>query len=160
MEVDKSDNLITFDFGENFTFGSNNSFDQNIANSYSYVTSIRIVMLSVLLAAAVVGNSLAFHKLVTNRSQNSLPGGWFSDSLYLMHKYICFLLSLSKFAKTNKTIIHHLLFLRPFRRGKEQSVTSRSREFPVPGILLLFGWYRYRKKLVPEKSTGPGAGKN
>ena len=72
MEVDKSDNLITFDFGENFTFGSNNSFDQNIANSYSYVTSIRIVMLSVLLAAAVVGNSLAFHKLVTNRSQNSL----------------------------------------------------------------------------------------
>ena len=75
MEVDKSDNLITFDFGENFTFGSNNSFDQNIANSYSYVTSIRIVMLSVLLAAAVVGNSLAFHKLVTNRSQNSLPVG-------------------------------------------------------------------------------------
>ena len=120
MEVDKSDNLITFDFGENFTFGSNNSFDQNIANSYSYVTSIRIVMLSVLLAAAVVGNSLAFHKLVTNRSQNSLPGGWFSDSQYLMHKYICFLLSLSKFAKTNKTIIHHLLFLRPFRRGKER----------------------------------------
>ena len=76
MEVDKSDNLITFDFGENSTFGSNNSFDQNIANSYSYVTSIRIVMLSVLLAAAVVGNSLAFHKLVTNRSQNSLPGGF------------------------------------------------------------------------------------
>ena len=42
-----------------------------------------------------------------------------------------------------------------------QSVTSRSREFPVPGILLLFGWYRYRyrKKLVPEKSTGTGTGK-
>ena len=39
-----------------------------------------------------------------------------------------------------------------------QSVTSRSREFPVPGILLLFGSYRYRyrKKLVPEKSTGTG----
>ena len=43
-----------------------------------------------------------------------------------------------------------------------QSVTSRSREFPVPGISLLFGWYRYRyrKKLVPEKSTGTGTGKN
>ena len=42
-----------------------------------------------------------------------------------------------------------------------QSVTSRSREFPVPGILLLFGWYRYRyrKNLVPEKSTGIGTGK-
>ena len=39
-----------------------------------------------------------------------------------------------------------------------QSVTSRSWEFPVPGILLLFGSYRYRyrKKLVPEKSTGTG----
>ena len=43
----------------------------------------------------------------------------------------------------------------------DQSVTSRSREFPVPGILLLLGWYRYRyrKKLVPEKSTGTGTGK-
>ena len=55
-----------------------------------------------------------------------------------------------------------------------QSVTSRSREFLVPGILLLFGgtgtgtgknWsgkkyrYRYRKKLVPEKSTGTGTEK-
>ena len=28
------------------------------------------------------------------------------------------------------------------------------------GILLLFGWYRYRKKLVPEKSTGTGIGEN
>ena len=34
-------------------------------------------------------------------------------------------------------------------------------DIPVPGILLLFGWYRYRyrKKLVPEKSTGTGTGK-
>ena len=37
----------------------------------------------------------------------------------------------------------------------EESVTSQSREFPVPGISLLFGWYRYRKKLVPEKEPFP-----
>ena len=32
---------------------------------------------------------------------------------------------------------------------------------PVPGILPFFGWYqyRYRKKLVPEKSTSTGIGK-
>ena len=34
-------------------------------------------------------------------------------------------------------------------------------DIPVPGISLLFGWYQYqyRKKLVPEKSTGTGTGK-
>ena len=34
-------------------------------------------------------------------------------------------------------------------------------DIPVPGILLLFGWYRYRyrKNLVPEKSTGTGTEK-
>ena len=74
MEVDNSD---SFDFfGENLTLSSNSSF--NLSNmeeeeaSYSYDTSVRIVMLSVLLAAALVGNSLAFHTLVTNRSEDLL----------------------------------------------------------------------------------------
>ena len=42
-----------------------------------------------------------------------------------------------------------------------QSVTSRSREFPFPGICHFIWWYRnrYRKNLVPEKSTGIGIGK-
>ena len=77
MEVDDSDSLASLDFfGENLTLSSNLSF--NLSNmeeeeaSYSYDTSVRIVMLSVLLAAALVGNSLAFHTLVTNRSEDSL----------------------------------------------------------------------------------------
>ena len=74
MEVDNSESLASFDFGENLTLSSNMSF--NLSNmeeeaSYSYDTSVRIVMLSVLLAAALVGNSLAFHTLVTNRSEDS-----------------------------------------------------------------------------------------
>ena len=74
MEVDNSDSLARLDFGENLTLvRSNLSF--NLSNmeasySYSYDTSVRIVMLSVLLAAALVGNSLAFHTLVTNRSKD------------------------------------------------------------------------------------------
>ena len=38
-----------------------------------------------------------------------------------------------------------------------QSVTSRSREFPFPGIVLFFWWYRnrYRKNLVPKKVSEP-----
>jgi len=38
-----------------------------------------------------------------------------------------------------------------------QSVTSRSREFPFPGICLFFWWYRnrYRKNLVPKKVPEP-----
>ena len=76
MEVENG-----FDFDENLTLGSNYSLElsrleKEIYNyslamekeSYSYDTSVRIVMLSVLLAAALVGNSLAFHTLVTNRS--------------------------------------------------------------------------------------------
>merc|ERR1712141_207681 len=74
------------------------------------------------------------------------------------------------------------------RKTSWQSVTYRYREFPVPGIFIFFGgigtgigkiWYRkkvpvsvsekfgtgkkyryrYRKNLVPEKSTGIGIGK-
>ena len=59
-------------------------------------------------------------------------------------------------------------------RKSDQSVTYRYREFPVPGIFIFlvvsepvsekFGTgkkyrYRYRKNLVPEKSTGIGIGK-
>ena len=35
-------------------------------------------------------------------------------------------------------------------------------DIPVPGMLLLFGWYRYwyQKNLVLEKSTGTGTRKN
>ena len=35
----------------------------------------------------------------------------------------------------------------------KQSVTSRSREFPFPGIVLFFWWYRnrYQKNLVPKR---------
>ena len=41
--------------------------------------------------------------------------------------------------------------------GIMQSVTSRSREFPFPGICLFFWWYRnrYRKNLVPKKVPEP-----
>ena len=43
-----------------------------------------------------------------------------------------------------------LLF--PADAWKYQSVTSE--KFPFPGILLLFGWYCYQKKIVPEKCNG------
>ena len=72
MEVENSS--TSFDMGENLTlisFNSNYSLEVRTMvekESYSYDTSVRIVMLSVLLAAALVGNSLAFHTLVTNRS--------------------------------------------------------------------------------------------
>ena len=75
MEVEKSNSLTSLDFGENLTLGSNYSLEDRLSmeeeeESYSYDTSVRIVMLSVLLAAALVGNSLAFHTLVTNRSED------------------------------------------------------------------------------------------
>ena len=74
MEVEKSNSLTSLDFGENLTLGSNYSLEDRLSmeeeESYSYDTSVRIVMLSVLLAAALVGKSLAFHTLVTNRSED------------------------------------------------------------------------------------------
>ena len=80
MEVEKINSLTSPKFGENFTLGSNSSFEDRLSmeeeeeeeeeGRYSYDTSVRIVMLSVLLAAALVGNSLAFHTLVTNRSED------------------------------------------------------------------------------------------
>ena len=40
---------------------------------------------------------------------------------------------------------------------EQQSVTSRSREFPFPGIVHFLLWYRnrYRKNLVPKKVSEP-----
>ena len=81
MEVEKINSLTSPKFGENFTLASNSSFEDRLSmeeeeeegeeeGRYSYDTSVRIVMLSVLLAAALVGNSLAFHTLVTNRSED------------------------------------------------------------------------------------------
>ena len=83
MEVE--DGLTSFDFDKNLTLGSNFSWElsrmekessnysmMEKMESYSYDTSVRIVVLSVLLALALVGNSLAFHTLVTNRLEDSL----------------------------------------------------------------------------------------
>ena len=58
--------LSSSDFSENFSFPSNHGLE--LEKSYPYETVVRIVMLSVLLAAALVGNSLVFHTLVTSRS--------------------------------------------------------------------------------------------
>ena len=66
MEVENINSLPSSDFGENFSFPSNDSLE--LEKSYPYETIVRIVMLSVLLAAALVGNSLVFHTLVTSRS--------------------------------------------------------------------------------------------
>jgi len=65
-------------------------------------------------------------------------------------------------------------FLSDFERGVYQSVTSRSREFPFPGIIQFFygfgtgiekiwyrkkSWNRSRKKLVPKKVSEPVSAK-
>ena len=52
-----------------------------------------------------------------------------------------------------------MIFTKPWYAHFTFSDTISECDIPVPGILLLFGWYRYRKKLVPEKSTSTGTGK-
>ena len=44
-----------------------------------------------------------------------------------------------------------MIFTKPRYAHFTFSDTISECDIPVPGILLLFGWYRYRKNLVPKK---------